>query len=157
MYISDDIFKWCHNLAWSFPGGSNGKEFACNVGDQGSIPGSEGYPEKGKGNPLQYSCLENFMDRGVWWATVHGVTKSHTTERLTHTCTRAHTYNLAWILAPTCNIMYFFLSTFQIKLIGLLHPLEIRFCRLLAFLQKSFIVSQAILVFNSSFFIHCVN
>ena len=147
-----------HNLAWSFPGGSNSKESACNVGDQGSIPGSEGYPAEGNGNPLQYSCLENSMDRGAWWVTVHGVTKSQiTTKRLTHTHTHTHTHNLAWILAPTCNIMYFSLSTFQIKLIGLLHPLEIRFCRLLAFLQKSFIVSQAILVFNSSFFIHCVN
>ena len=67
-----------HNLAWSFPGGSNSKESACNVGDQGSIPGSEGYPAEGNGNPLQYSCLENSMDRGAWWVTVHEVAKSRT-------------------------------------------------------------------------------
>ena len=54
------------------------KESACNVGDPGSIPGSGRFPGEGNGNPLQYSCLENTMDRGAWWATVHGVTKSWT-------------------------------------------------------------------------------
>ena len=53
------------------PGGSNGKASAYNVGDLGSIPGS-GRSWKGNGNLLQYSCLENPMDRGAWWATVHG-------------------------------------------------------------------------------------
>ena len=48
-----------------FPGGSNGKESACNVGDPGSIPGSRRSPGKGNGNPLEYSCLENSMDRGA--------------------------------------------------------------------------------------------
>ena len=61
-----------------FPGGSDGKESACNVGDMGSIPGLGRSPGKGSGNPLQYSCLENSMDRGAWLATVHGVTKSWT-------------------------------------------------------------------------------
>ena len=50
------------------PGGSDGKESACNAGDPGSIPGSGRPPGKGNGNPLQYSCLENPIDRGVWWA-----------------------------------------------------------------------------------------
>ena len=59
-----------------FPGGSGGKESACNVGDLGSIPGSERPPQEGNGNPLQYSCLENPKDRGAWQARVHGVTKS---------------------------------------------------------------------------------
>ena len=59
-----------------FPGGSDGKESACNAGDVGSIPGSERFPGEGNGNPFQYSCLENPMDRGAWWAVVHGVTKS---------------------------------------------------------------------------------
>ena len=58
----------------SFAGGSDGKEFTCNAGDQGSIPGSS--LGEGNGNPLWYSCLENLMDRGAWWATVYGVTKS---------------------------------------------------------------------------------
>jgi len=47
-----------------------------NAGDAGSIPGSGRSPEGGNGNPLQYSCPENFMDREVWWATVHSVTQS---------------------------------------------------------------------------------
>ena len=55
-------------------GGSDGKESACSAGDQGSIPGSGRSPGEGNGNPLQYSCLENPMDRGAWWALVHGVT-----------------------------------------------------------------------------------
>ena len=54
------------------------KEYACNAGDTGSIPGLERSPGGGHGNPLQYSCLENPMDRGAWQATVHGVTKSWT-------------------------------------------------------------------------------
>ena len=58
------------------PGGSDGKESACNEGDLGSVPGWERSPGEGNGNPLQYSCLENSMDRGAWRATVHGVTKS---------------------------------------------------------------------------------
>ena len=56
----------------------SGKESACNAGDVGLIPGSGRSPGGGSGNPLQYSCLENSMDRGVWWIIVHGVTKSWT-------------------------------------------------------------------------------
>ena len=52
-----------------------GKEFACDAGDVGLIPGSGRSPGEGNGNPLQYSCLGNPMDRGAWWATVHGVTR----------------------------------------------------------------------------------
>ena len=58
------------------PDGSDGKESACNVGDLGLIPGWGRSPGGGHSNPLQYSCLEDSMDRGAWWATVHGVTKS---------------------------------------------------------------------------------
>ena len=61
-----------------FPGGSEGKETACNAGDPDLIPGLERSPGEGNGSPLQYSCLENSMDRGTWWARVHGVTKSRT-------------------------------------------------------------------------------
>ena len=61
-----------------FPGGSDGRESACNTGDLGSIPGSGRSPEEGNGYPLRYSGLENFMDRGAWWATVHRVAKSQT-------------------------------------------------------------------------------
>ena len=61
-----------------FPGGSAGKESTCNVGDLGLILGLGRSIGKGHGNPLQYSCLGNPMNRGAWWATVHEVTKSQT-------------------------------------------------------------------------------
>ena len=61
-----------------FPGGSDGKVSAYNVGDPSSIPGLGRSPGEGNGNPLQYSCLENLMDGEAWKATVHGVTKSRT-------------------------------------------------------------------------------
>ena len=66
-------------MCLGFPGGSVGKESACNVGDTGdvgSVLGLGRSPRGGHGNPLQYSCLENPMDRGAWWATVHRVAKS---------------------------------------------------------------------------------
>ena len=59
-----------------FPGGSEVKAAACSVGDLGLIPGSGRSPGEGNGNSLQYSCLENPMDGGAWWAIVHGVAKS---------------------------------------------------------------------------------
>ena len=58
--------------------GSDGKASVYNAGDLGSIPGSGRSPGEGNGNPLQYYCLENPMDRGAWQATVHGVAKSQT-------------------------------------------------------------------------------
>ena len=60
------------------PGSSAGKESACNAGDPGLIPGLGRSPGGGHGNPLQYSCLENPMDRGVWQEAVHGAAKSRT-------------------------------------------------------------------------------
>ena len=61
-----------------FPDGSDSKKFACNKADLGSIPGVRRSPGVGHRNPLQYSCLENSMDRGDWQATIHGVAKSQT-------------------------------------------------------------------------------
>ena len=61
-----------------FPGGSVVKNLSANAGDTGLIPGSGRSPGGGHGNPLQYSCLENPMDRGAKWATVHGVTENWT-------------------------------------------------------------------------------
>ena len=61
-----------------FPGGSDSKASAHDLGDPGLIPGLGRSPGEGNGNPLQYSCLENFMDGGTCWATVHGVAKSQT-------------------------------------------------------------------------------
>ena len=65
-------------LQMGFPGGSDGKESVCNEGDPGLIPGLGRSPGEVNSNPLQYSCLENSMDRGVWQATVHGIAKSQT-------------------------------------------------------------------------------
>ena len=61
-----------------FPGGSKVKNPPANIGDVGLIPGSGRSPGEGDGNPLQYSCPENPMDREAWWTTVHGVTESQT-------------------------------------------------------------------------------
>ena len=64
--------------SWGFPGGSDGKESACNAGDPDLIPGSRRSPAEGNGSQLQNFCLENPMERGAWQATIHGVTKSGT-------------------------------------------------------------------------------
>ena len=80
-----NFFWWIslHVVISNFPGGLDGKESAWSAGDLGSIPGLGRSPEEGKNNPLQYSCLENSMDIGAWWATVYGITELDTTEQLT--------------------------------------------------------------------------
>ena len=70
------------SLLRGFPGGSDGNESACNVGDLVSIPGLGRSPGGGHGNPLQYSCLETPMDREAWWASSWGCKESDTTEWL---------------------------------------------------------------------------
>ena len=75
LFIKSLAFFW---LIVGFPGSSDGKASANNVGDLDSIPGSGRSPGEGNDNPLQYSCLENSMDQGAWWATLHGVAKSWT-------------------------------------------------------------------------------
>ena len=69
---------YCFYLYIHFPGGSDGKQSACNAEPQVQIPGLGGSSGEGNGNPLQCSCLENPMDRGAWCAIVHGVEKSLT-------------------------------------------------------------------------------
>ena len=69
-----------------FPGGSDGKESACNARDLSSIPGLGRSPGEGHGNPLQYSCLETPMDRGAWWVTVQGCKELDMTEVTQHAC-----------------------------------------------------------------------
>ena len=71
------VYKFNYGIGGS-PGGSGSKESACNAGDPGLIPGLGRSPGEGNGNPLQYSCLENYMDRGAWWAIVRKVAKSWT-------------------------------------------------------------------------------
>ena len=72
------IKKIIGSIYRDFPGGSDSKESASSAQDPGSIPGLRRSPGEGNGYPLQYSCLENSMDRGAWQATFHGVTKSQT-------------------------------------------------------------------------------
>ena len=66
---------WSRDRSFKRPHSSAGRESACKAGDPGSIPGLGGSPGEGNGNPLQYSCLQNPMDKGVSQATVHGVTR----------------------------------------------------------------------------------
>ena len=73
-----NIFLCGTGFSEGFHGGSDGKESTCYIGDLGSIPGVRRCPGEGNGNPLQYFCLENSMDRGAWQATVNGGTKSWT-------------------------------------------------------------------------------
>ena len=70
-----------------FQDGSDGKEYACNAGDPGSIPRWRRSPGEGNGNPLQYSCLENSTDGGAWWAAAHEITELNMTGQLTQTHT----------------------------------------------------------------------
>ena len=95
-----------------FPGGSVDKESASNAGDAGDtglIPGSGRSSGGGHGNPLQYSCLENPMDRGAWWVRVHRVTKNQT--RLKQLSTHAHylTNVNCFYFSPN-SLFFFFLS-----------------------------------------------
>ena len=83
IYVSLLNFSFC---SCDFLGGSDGKDLTCNAIDLGSVPGSGGSPGEENGNPLQYSCLGNLTDRGAWWATVPGVTKSRTQLSDQHFC-----------------------------------------------------------------------
>ena len=67
------LSDWAHRLQLGFPGGSDSRDTTCRAGGLGFHPGSGRHPGEGNDNPLQYSCLENPMDRGTWWATVHGM------------------------------------------------------------------------------------
>ena len=83
-----------------FPSGSDGKESTCNVGDQGLIPGLGRCPREGTGNPLQYSCLENPMDREAWWATVHGSAVGHNWMTNTHMPSVVTSCSYTWPWLP---------------------------------------------------------
>ena len=94
----------CTHL-WGFPGGSDGKEFACNAGDLDLIPVSVRSSGEGNGNPLQYFCLEKPMDRGAWRATVHGVAKNQKCKS-----NHAHSYKMPliyWLLSMMILKLWF--------------------------------------------------
>ena len=113
------IGKNANGYWFCFPGGSEVKVFACNAGDLSLIPGWGRSPGEGNGDPLQYSCLENPMDGGAWWATVHGVAKSRT--RLTTSlslsclCTLSHSVvpNSATPWTCTLNLLCMFFDLHQ--------------------------------------------
>ena len=86
-------------MFWVFPGDSDGKESACDMRDPGLIPGSGRSPGEGNGYPLQYSCLENPMDRRSWWATVQGVVNRHDWVSNTFTC-----FKIIWCLATQWHV-----------------------------------------------------
>ena len=109
--------------------------------DTGSIPGLGRSPGKGNGNPVQYSCLENSMDRGAWQATVHGVAKS-CTWLIEHTCTHSHPliwqfdFNVFWCrflgIHPSCYLLCFMnLNVFSFPYLGSVQPLFLQICFLL--------------------------
>ena len=102
-----------------FPGGSDCKESACNEGDLDSVPGLGKSPREGQGYLLQYSGLENSMDRGAWQSTVHGVTKHRTL------LSRFHFSLLSWasLVAQTVKNLPIIQET-RIQSLGQEHPLE---------------------------------
>ena len=95
-------------LEKGFLGGSDGKESACNSGDLGSIPRSGRSPGEGNGNPLQYSCLKNSMDRGIWWATVLGVINSQTQLSDFHSLTSY----VSWVCFNLISLNFLFKSLY---------------------------------------------
>ena len=100
----------------NFPGGSDGKASACNAGHLGSIPGLGRSPGEENGNPPQYSCLENPMDRGAWWAMVHGVAKSWTRQKQ---LSPQHT--LVNIFSLPYNFLHYFLACFVVRIQSVIH------------------------------------
>ena len=113
-----------YTVGAGFPGGSVDKESACNAGNAGSMPGSGRSPGGGHSNPLQYSCLENPMDRGALWATVHSVSRNQAqTEEAEHTRTHWGQEGLVWNIAsytacPVFKSLGNGTKTIQTRLLG---------------------------------------
>ena len=109
-FFSSPCTEGSYHCTWSFPGGASGKEPSCQCRRHkrlGLIPGSGRSSGGGHCNPLQYSCLENPMDRGAWWATVHRVAKSDTTEATWH----AHMHVILHGQLQECPVWSLYLSS----------------------------------------------
>ena len=91
-----------------FSVGSHGKESACKAVDPGSMPELGRFPGEGNGNPLQYSCLENPMDRGAWQATVNGVAKSQT--QLSHQTTSTELVSVQCTVCWFSNVLFIYMA-----------------------------------------------
>ena len=93
------VYVYTHVITYnSFPGGSDGKESACNAGDPGFDPWVGKIPWRRRRNPLQYSCLENSMDRGAWWANSPlGYKELDTTEQLSLSVSQMHTHTFIYV------------------------------------------------------------
>ena len=109
MWFFDKINFWIYIILMGFPGGWDSKEFACNAGDLGSITGLGKSPGEENGHPLQYFCLENPMDRGAWWSTVHWVTKIRTQMNDKHNHSKA--WKLLLDLTSPLNLLTNFLRS----------------------------------------------
>ena len=106
-----------------FPGGSDGKESVCSVGDQGLIPGLGRSPQRGHGNPFQDFCLKNPMDKEAWWATVHRVAQSWT--RLKQLSMARHIVDLqAFLVAQWFKKIRLPMQEAQVRFLGQEDPLE---------------------------------
>ena len=128
-------------------GGSDDKESICNVGDLDSIPGLGRPPGEGNGNPLQYSCLENSMDRGDWQATVHWVPKGQTRlSAFTHSLILAHFSSL--IVTCRCSLL---LSPFYPLPFALIHGPNIPGSYAILFFTASDLTLQP----ETSTLVHC--
>ena len=108
------VYFWNFCTFLGLPCSSYGKESACNAGDPGSIPGLGKSSREGNGNTLQYSCLENPMDRGAWRVMVHWVAKSWT---------RLRDHLLLLLCTVFCRASPFYISTNNIQMFQLLHSL----------------------------------
>ena len=154
----EEFGRWCNTAfrfdmtpcLYSFTGGLDGKASACNVGDPGSIPGLGRFPGEGNGNPLQYSCLENLMDRGAWRATVvHEVSKSQRPlSNFTFTC--LYHFFIVWI-ANILLIWLWFSSQLKLKLREETNTSHIQKAHILKHIFKSVFNSIKTFVFTYNF------
>ena len=102
-------FQWPQLIHPRKNGGSDGKESACNAGESGSIPRSERSLGEQNGYPLQYSCLDNFIARGTWWAPVHESHKEwDKTKQLIHTHTHTYTHTHTHTVLPSSKVLWLY-------------------------------------------------